>query len=163
MRLLVGFDRRDGGRDALEFARVLGAEARASVLVATVMPYDPFPMTYQELLSPDAEEAAEPGFEEAREGPPLPLPAAGAYIPANPPQPRKVLDEGLQAVGPRLAAEGDLLGGPPAETLAAACEDADLLVAGSRGYGPLSRVLLGSVTTKLIGLARCPVLVVPRR
>lgn len=53
--------------------------------------------------------------------------------------------------------------GPPAETLASACEDGvDLLVAGSRGYGPLARVLLGSVTTGLTGMAPCPVIVVPR-
>lgn len=70
----------------------------------------------------------------------------------------------LGRTGARVEAEGDLLGGPPAETLAAACKDgADLLVAGSRGYGPLARVPLGSVTTKLIGPTLCPVLVVPRR
>ncbi len=35
-------------------------------------------------------------------------------------------------------------------------------VAGSRGYGPVARVLLGSVSTQLIHKAPCPVLVVPR-
>lgn len=70
---------------------------------------------------------------------------------------------GSRPWGTGFPVEGDLLGGPPAETLAEACEDGvDLLVAGSRGYGPLSRVLLGSVTTQLIGMAPCPVLVVPR-
>lgn len=39
---------------------------------------------------------------------------------------------------------------------------ADLLVAGSRGYGPVLRVLLGSVSTHLAHHAPCPVLVVPR-
>ncbi|HSS43092.1 MAG TPA: universal stress protein [Solirubrobacterales bacterium] len=45
-----------------------------------------------------------------------------------------------------------------------ACEEAgaDLLVAGSRNYGPVRRVLLGSVSTQLMHRAPCPVLVVPR-
>jgi len=33
---------------------------------------------------------------------------------------------------------------------------------GSRGYGPLRRVLLGSVSTELIRTAPCPVIVHPR-
>ncbi len=37
-----------------------------------------------------------------------------------------------------------------------------ILVVGSRGYGPLRRVLLGSVSTQLVKSAPCPVLVVPR-
>ena len=38
----------------------------------------------------------------------------------------------------------------------------DLLVCGSRGYGPMRRVLLGGVSRKLIRRAACPVVVVPR-
>ena len=40
--------------------------------------------------------------------------------------------------------------------------DLDLLVVGSRSYGPLGAVLLGAVTRRLIHLAECPVMVVPR-
>jgi nucleotide-binding universal stress UspA family protein len=38
----------------------------------------------------------------------------------------------------------------------------DLLCLGSRGYGPLRRVLLGSVSSDLLHEVACPVLVVPR-
>ena len=41
--------------------------------------------------------------------------------------------------------------------------DADLLVCGARGYGPLRRVLLGGVSSRLLRRAACPLLVVPRR
>jgi hypothetical protein len=35
-------------------------------------------------------------------------------------------------------------------------------VLGSRGYGPLQRVLLGSVSRAVVNNAHCPVLVAPR-
>ena len=53
--------------------------------------------------------------------------------------------------------------GDPAEELAAVARADDaLLVVGSRAYGPLRRVLLGSVSTELVKTAACPVIVVPR-
>jgi nucleotide-binding universal stress UspA family protein len=53
--------------------------------------------------------------------------------------------------------------GDPAAAIRAACDGVvDLLVCGSRGYGPVDRVLLGSVSEGLADGARYPVLVTPR-
>lgn len=277
MRLLIGFDGSDGGRDALALGRALAETTGAGVLVATVIPYGPLPVDFTALESDTAAEAA-PLLEEARErlqgldvetrafgggspagvindvaeseevgtivvgsphrgaigrallgsvaqgllggapcavavaprgyaehppqafrligvaydgtpesklaigraaaaaeatgaavrvftavAPPVALPGVVGYTPVHPPEPNKVLDEGVRAVGPGVAVEGRLLDGPPAATLAEACEEGvDLLVVGSRGYGPAMRVLLGSVSSKLIHCAPCPVLVEPR-
>ena len=39
--------------------------------------------------------------------------------------------------------------------------DADVIVVGSRGLGAVKRAILGSVSTRVVGEARRPVLVVP--
>ncbi len=52
--------------------------------------------------------------------------------------------------------------GDPREVLVEQSEELDLLVLGSRAYGPLRHVLLGSVSARVIREAHCPVLVVPR-
>ena len=277
MRLLVGFDGSDGGRDALELARVLGSSEGADTLVVAVQPYGPLPVPFAE-LEHDAAAEAEPLLEEARErlagmdvegrafgggspagvlidvaeredidlivlgsphrgtlgraligsvaqsvlhgspaavaiaprgysehrhdafervaiaydgtpeskaalaragqlaeashaavwvltvvAPPVALPGAVGYTPVNPPEPARIIEEGVRALEDRVPVEGRRLDGAPAPVLAEACESGvDLLVVGSRGYGPAARVLLGSVSTKLINSAPCPVLVVPR-
>jgi nucleotide-binding universal stress UspA family protein len=53
--------------------------------------------------------------------------------------------------------------GFPAERLAdlADEEGAEMIVVGSRGRGAFKAAFLGSVSNSLIGVARCPVLVVP--
>jgi nucleotide-binding universal stress UspA family protein len=51
--------------------------------------------------------------------------------------------------------------GDPAEELIKASHDADLLVVGSRGSGGFARLLLGSVSSKVIHHAACPTTVVP--
>lgn len=84
------------------------------------------------------------------------------YAPSEPRDPDKILTQAIHSVDERLGATGRRLDGPPARTLAGACKDLDLLVVGSRRYGPVLRVLLGSVSTQLIHIAPCPVLVIPR-
>jgi nucleotide-binding universal stress UspA family protein len=50
----------------------------------------------------------------------------------------------------------------PAAALARRSEELDLLVLGSRGYGPLSRVLMGSVSSAVLRASACPLIVTPR-
>jgi nucleotide-binding universal stress UspA family protein len=60
-------------------------------------------------------------------------------------------------------AEQRVVVGFPAERLAdlADEEDAELIVVGSRGRGRFKAAFLGSVSSSVVGLARCPVLIVP--
>jgi nucleotide-binding universal stress UspA family protein len=53
--------------------------------------------------------------------------------------------------------------GHPAEQLAELADDenAELIVVGSRGRGALKSAFLGSVSYNLVGVAGCPVLIVP--
>lgn len=92
-----------------------------------------------------------------------PMFAPGVYSPQSPADPDRVLNEGVNSVDPSLAAERVRLDGDPAMELLRACErGVDLLVVGSRGYGPMTRVLLGSVGRELALKAPCPVLVARR-
>lgn len=278
MRVLVGFDGSDGGRDALELTRVMAEATGARVLVVAVIPYGPLPVPY-EMLDEEEAETAQPLFEDARErlgeievetrafgggspagvindlaekesvdsivvgsphrgavgrvvigsvadgllhgapcevmvaprgfaaeqhgpfrtiavayddtpeskaaleraeeialacratlmiytvsAPPAVVPGATGYTPAIPPEASSIVTRTVKAVDERIAATGRALGGVPGAAIVEACEElgADLLVAGSRGYGPVMRVLLGSVSTQLAHKAPCPVLVVPR-
>ncbi|MFP5388775.1 MAG: universal stress protein [Thermoleophilia bacterium] len=278
MRLLVGFDGSDGGRDALELARVLATETEGSVAVATVLFGGPLPLELAGLEGPEAE-AAEPLFEEARSrlagieletraygggspaavltelaeqdefdaivlgsphrgplgrvligsvarnllngGPrevfvasrgyadaehdpfrriavgydgspeakqalqsaealakhsnailrliavvsmPVFVPGAVGYTPAPAPlDAEKLLSDAAASIDPKLAVEQRRCDGSPGPVLVSEAEnDVDLLVLGSRGYGPLARVLLGSVSRHAAQNAPCPVLVVPR-
>ena len=68
-------------------------------------------------------------------------------------------DDAPHGVNPRTV----LLRGNPADEIARACDGiVDLLFAGSRGYGPMHRALVGSVSEALARSARHPVVVMPR-
>ena len=66
----------------------------------------------------------------------------------------------------RIAALGDVepraAYGQPAEELALYSASLDLLIVGSRGYGPVGRLIHGSTSQQLAHSARCPLLVLTR-
>lgn len=73
------------------------------------------------------------------------------------------LGRAAASVSKELHAETTLLVGDPVRVLEhEAGEGLDLLVLGSRGYGPVRRVLLGGVSDDVVRRSPCPVLVVPR-
>lgn len=72
------------------------------------------------------------------------------------------LEEALKIVDGRVPAETVRPEGDPVDELRAATKDLDMLVMGSRAYGPVKRVLVGSVSSHLVHEAACPVLVLPR-
>jgi nucleotide-binding universal stress UspA family protein len=57
---------------------------------------------------------------------------------------------------------GKAVYGAPNEELEAFSDDVDLLVVGSRGHGPVKRLVLGSTANHLARHARCALLVLPR-
>ena len=75
---------------------------------------------------------------------------------------RDVLERGLSELAGGTKAEGVLREGDPADVLAQDAEGLDLLVMGSRGYGPIRGALLGTVSAAVTRTAACPILVIPR-
>ena len=134
----VAFDGSPESRAALERAATLAARLGARLRVLTVV----VPAVASPVMHP------------------------GVYTGQAPPEPERVIAAGreaAEAAAPAVAAESVRLDGDPAAELVRACEDGlDLLVVGSRGYGPLTRVLLGSVSRRVVGEAPCPVIVVRR-
>src|SRR5580704_6715625 len=82
-------------------------------------------------------------------------PTPGAGIDAMVAEAQQGLDE-LEGV------EGRAVYGLPTEELAEFGDEVDLLVVGSRSYGPVRRLVLGSTSDYLERHARCSLLVLPR-
>lgn len=135
----VAFDGSTESQQALAGARQLARRARATLRVITVVE----PLAFGAVPVSTME------------------PAASAS---------RLLEEELRAVHETAVAESRELvetenvmtRGEPADVLLDQSRQLDLLVAGSRGYGPLGAVLLGSTTRELMHGAECPVLIVPR-
>jgi nucleotide-binding universal stress UspA family protein len=72
------------------------------------------------------------------------------------------LAQAIEQVGRSRHTDTLMLKGEPAEALTEAGDDLDLLVAGSRGYGPMRHVILGSVSARLMRTCPCPLIVIPR-
>jgi nucleotide-binding universal stress UspA family protein len=73
------------------------------------------------------------------------------------------LEAAADSLPPELRPAIVLINGDPSAELVKRAPPLSLLVIGSRGLGPLRRVLLGSVSAHVLHAAACPVLVVPRR
>ena len=89
------------------------------------------------------------------------LPAADPAVVAGDLQPR--LHDAVAELPSELRAlPVNEKGDPAAKLLERAEEGVDLLVLGSRGFGSVLRLMLGSVSGRVIRGAPCPVMVVPR-
>ena len=75
---------------------------------------------------------------------------------------RRYLERGLSELGQKTEAEAVLREGDPAKVLAEQGIELDLLVMGSRGYGPVRSALLGAISSAVMRTAPCPVLITPR-
>lgn len=97
---------------------------------------------------------------------PVPPAAAGAAARAGPetgPDFQTRLHDAVAELPSELRALPVLETGNPVERLLEVAEvGVDLLVLGSRGFGPVMRLLIGSVSSRVIRGAPCPVMVVPR-
>jgi nucleotide-binding universal stress UspA family protein len=133
----VGYDASDESRQALrlagDLAKASGAQVRILSAVAT-----PIYATTTGAYEPDWLEGAR---QESRAG----------------------VDEAqqvLERIG--VASSGDVVVGLAFEELSELSREVDLMVVGSRGWGPMKRLLLGSTSEKLVREAACPVIAVPR-
>ena len=95
---------------------------------------------------------------------PIPLFAEAAYADAGIVEHRVAAEELISRTlaGLEVDAVGEAVVGSPVEKLVELTHRVDLLVVGSRGWGPVRRILLGSTAASLIRAAACPVLVLPR-
>ncbi len=135
----VGFDDGAAAHDALLVAGLLAGRAGAELrlLWAAHLTTRALPLAATSYMDPDYFQAVRAEVEERLEQAAAPL--------------RK-----------DLSVRTEIVRGQTADALVEQSEHLDLLVLGSRGYGPLKSVLLGSVSRRVVNEARCSVLVVPR-
>lgn len=95
----------------------------------------------------------------------------GGPAPIQPPPPdpsagddevQALLEERVRGLPDGARGRPVTLHGDAARRLADRSAELHLLVVGSRDHGPVGRVLLGSVSRRVLDDARCPVIVVPR-
>jgi len=74
----------------------------------------------------------------------------------------RMIEEAREELQQLEGVDGRVVRGIPAEELAHWSADVDLLVVGSRGYGPVRRVVFGSISEHLARSTSCPLLVLRR-
>jgi nucleotide-binding universal stress UspA family protein len=78
-------------------------------------------------------------------------------------QMQTAIDDALAPLAGRVPSSGEVVVDiDPVSVIVKASAGADLLLTGSRGYGPFRRVLLGGVSSAVLRKAACPVIVTPR-
>jgi nucleotide-binding universal stress UspA family protein len=133
----VGFDDGAESWNALQQAAALAAATGAAVRVIHAVP----PLVTS-LMAPAVPTEAE--HERERQG-------------------QLATERAVASLPEAASAEARLVFGNPVLVLdLEARDDLDLLLLGSRGFGPVRSVLLGSVSAELVRQAPCPLLVVPR-
>jgi nucleotide-binding universal stress UspA family protein len=130
----VGFDGRPESQRAVAVARRMAADVGARLRIIAAMP-----PPVREGDRAEQREQLSSGLEES------------AVFARQP-----------DADGRVVEVETVLRDGDPAEVLADAGVELDLLLAGSRGYGAIRRTMLGGVGSQIIRTCPCPVMIVPR-
>ena len=75
---------------------------------------------------------------------------------------RAAMARAVDALPPGVSVAQEMHVDDPAEVLLRISAHVDVLVCGSRGYGPVRGLLLGGVTRRVVAGAQCPVLILPR-
>ena len=135
----------DSDHEVLAAAHALAVRAQARLRVITVVHVTPAMYAYTEPSTP---------VDPAREVDDLEGESRALA--------ERTLRRAVAGLGGPVPIDVDAFVGDPGETLVELSEHFDLLVCGSRGYGPLRAALLGSVSRRLAADAHCPVLVLPR-
>jgi nucleotide-binding universal stress UspA family protein len=143
-RVLVAVDGSADARTAARFVARLALPPSVTLRLLGVVEPPEYPLVAPELGTPMLFEAIEQIVTERR----------------------RALDEELVALTPELAVrapvEPVIVEGHPAAEIARSARNggADLVVVGARGLGPVKRLLLGSVSERVLHDSDCPVLVV---
>jgi nucleotide-binding universal stress UspA family protein len=139
LRVGVGFSTAEEGIAALHLARQLAARAGGGLEVIAGAGLEPALAGYA-FSSPALPEVERQIYEETK----------------------ATLERATEDLGDEVPVTRETIKGDPAGVLIERTGELDILMLGSRAYGPLRHVLMGSVSARVIREAHCPVLVVPR-
>jgi nucleotide-binding universal stress UspA family protein len=163
-RVLLGDDTRaaiNGAPCAVAIATTGYGEQRAVILEVGVG-YDGSPESERALRIARAIAARHEAKLSACQVVSVPLPGLGA----GPLPTSDVIDPLVRDAHDRIAGLGGVephaVYGPAPLELAMFSRSLDLLVVGSRGYGPVGRLMHGSTSGELARIAQCPLLILPR-
>jgi len=132
MKIVVAYDGSEPAKRALERAADMAGDGDQMVVVAAAEPHLRTGIEVGAHLDPSEVEQRRGDLEEAQQF---------------------LTERGIDAE----AVEGQ---GDPGAFVVEAAKDADLIIIGSRGLNPVQRLLLGSVSSKVVHRAACDVLVV---